>query len=278
MRDLPTERTDTTALNYQTIEEGEEDVRGALKSTLCFDKGSAFIVIVKLFVLRVSVCLFVPQHCWDASVGHHSVPPQAEGPPGAAARLQRGELNERARAQLQQQEDAGEGSDNGHAAEHGDGDGKLGRQLERRVAVSLSHHVVVRGLPHVLAEVRAGVGDGVQGPVGGAGQARMGAEGAARQAGRWALQAGWDGSWCYGVSHCVVDGLLAHREAFWTLFNAALPKEVVPRVALWKTRKLYRSASAQKTQEQRQRREHWQRKTNTVSVPEKTALDKCSLK
>lgn len=229
---------------------------------------------VKVFVLRVCVCLFVPQHCWDASVGYHSVSPQAEGPPGAAACLQRWELNECAWAQLQQQEDAGKGSDNGHAAEHSNGDGKLGLQLELRFDIILSHHVVIRGLPHVLVEVQAGARDRVQGRVRGAGQARLGAEGAARQAGRWARQAGWDGSWCYRVSHCVADGLLAHREARWTFFNAALLKEVVPRVALCKTGKLYRSASTQKTQEQKQRYEHWQPKTNTILDPEKTALYK----
>lgn len=208
---------------------------------------------VKLFVLRVRVCLVVPPHCRDASIRYHSVPAQAEGPPGAAACLQRRELNKCARAQLQQQKDAGKGSDDGHAAEHSHGDGELGHQLELGVSMIFSHHEVIRGLPHELVEVHAGAGGWVQGPVRGAGQARLGAEGAARQAGRWARQAGWDGSWCYRVSHCVVDGLLAHREACWTLFNAALLKEVVPRVALCKTGEVHESTSTQKNHKSRSR-------------------------
>lgn len=130
MRDLTTERTNTTALNYQMIQKIERDEREALNSTLCFDKGSPFIMDVKLVILRVCVGLVIPPHCWDSSVCHHPVSSQAEGAPGATACLQRWKLNERSRAQLEQQEDAGEGSDNGHAAEHSDGDGKLGCQLE----------------------------------------------------------------------------------------------------------------------------------------------------
>lgn len=130
MRDLTTERTNTTALNYQMIQKIERDEREALNSTLCFDKGSPFIMDVKLVILRVCVGLVIPPHCRDSSVCHHPVSSQAEGAPGAIACLQRWKLNERSRAQLEQQEDAGEGSDNGHAAEHSDGDGKLGCQLE----------------------------------------------------------------------------------------------------------------------------------------------------
>lgn len=189
---------------------------------------------VKLVVLRVRVALVVPPHCRDSSVRHHPVSPQAEGAPGAAACLQRWKLNERARAQLEQQEDAGEGSDNGHAAEHSDGDGELGRQLEVRLPVRLGRHEVIRGLPHVLVEVHAGAGERVQGAVRGAGQTRLGAEAAACEAGRRARQAGGDGSWCYGVAHRVVEGLLAHRKARWTFFYAALLEEVEARVALCK--------------------------------------------
>lgn len=232
MRDLTNERTDTTALNYRVIKETEGDAREALKSTLCFDKGSPFIVDVKVVVLRVRVCLVVPPHGRDSSIGHHPVPPQAEGAPGAAACLQRWKLNERSGAQLQQQEDAGEGSDNGHAAEHGDGDGELGRQLTLRLSLTLSRHEVVGGLPHELVQVQAGAGQSVQGAVRGAGQAGLGAEAAAGQAGLRARQAGWDGSWSYGVPHRVAQGLLAHGEACRTFFDAALLKEVVARVAL----------------------------------------------
>lgn len=232
MRDLTNERTDTTALNYQMIKETGGDAREALKSTLCFDKGSPFIADVKVVVLRVRVRLVVPPHGRDSSIRHHPVPPQAEGTPGAAACLQRRELNERSGAQLQQQEDAGEGGDNGHAAEHGDGDGELGRQLQLRLSLALSRHEVVGGLPHVLVEVQAGAGERVQGAVRGAGQAGLGAEAAAGQAGRRARQAGWDGGWSDGVPHRVAEGLLAHGEARRTFFYTALLKEVVPRVAL----------------------------------------------
>lgn len=58
------------------------DVGEALKSTLCFDKGSPFIVDVKLFIIRVRI--FITPHCRDASVRHHPVTPEA------AASLQRG--------------------------------------------------------------------------------------------------------------------------------------------------------------------------------------------
>lgn len=192
------------------------------------------MVDVKLVVLRVRVPLVIPPHRWDSSVRHHPVSPQAEGAPGAAAGLQRWELNERARAQLEQQEDAGEGSDDGHAAEHSDGDGELGRQLELRPSVGLSRHEVIRGLPHVLVEVHAGAGERVQEAVRWARQTRLGAEAAAREAGWWARQAGGDGRRGYRVAHCVVEGLVAHREARRTFLYAALLKEVEPRVALCK--------------------------------------------
>lgn len=170
----------------------------ALKSTLCFDKGSPFIVDVKLFIF--SVRIFITPHCRDASVRHHPVTPEA------AASLQRGQLNEHTRAQLQQQENHSEGGDNGHAAERSDGDGKPGGELELRSRVALAHHEAAGRLPHVMVEVQAGARRGVQGGVKGAGQASPGAEAAAGQAGRWAGQTGWDGSWCYIISHCVVEG------------------------------------------------------------------------
>lgn len=190
------------------------------------------MVDVKLVVLRVRVALVIPPHGWDSSVRHHPVSAQAEGAPGAAAGLQRWKLDERARAQLQQQEDAGEGRDDGHAAEHGDGDGQLGGQLEIRLSVGLGRHEVTRGLPHVLVEVHAGAGERVQGAVRGARQTGLGAEAAASEAGRGARQAGRDGGWGYGVAHGVVEGLLAHGEARRTFLYTALLEEVVAGVAL----------------------------------------------
>lgn len=185
-----TERTVTAALNYQTIKEKGRDVGEALNSTLCFDKGSPLIVDVKLIVVGVRVYIVIPPHCRDASVRDHSISPKAEAAPEAFASLQRRQLNDRARAQLQEQEDSSEGGDNGHAAKHSDGDGKLGSQLDIRLHFPLAHHVIARWLSHVLVDVQAGARDGVQGSVNGAGQARLRAEAAAGQAGRWAGQAG----------------------------------------------------------------------------------------
>lgn len=162
----------------------------ALNSTLCFDKGSPFIVDVKLIVVGVRIYLLIPPHCRDASVRHHSVSPEAEAAPEAFASLQRRQLNERAGAQLQEQEDTSEGGDNGHAAKRSDGDGKLGSQLDIRFHFPLAHHVIARGLSHVLVDVQAGARDGVQGSVKGAGQTGLRAEAAAGQAGRRAGQAG----------------------------------------------------------------------------------------
>lgn len=203
---------------------------------------------VKLVVLRVRVRLVISPHRWDSSIRHHPVPPQAEGAPGATACLQRRELNESARAQLQQQEDAGEGGDDGHAAEHGDGDGKLGHQLEILASAPLSLRGVFGGLPHVLGDVYASARERIQGVVRGAGQAGLGAEAAAGQAGLRARQAGWDGSWRYRVPQCVVDGLAAHRKAWRTFLHTALLKEVVPSVALWNTGGPIGSACAQEAQ------------------------------
>lgn len=100
--------------------------------------------------------------------------------------------------------------------------------------------------------MHAGAGERVQEAVRGARQARLGAEAAASEAGPWARQAGWDGSWCYRVSHCVVDWLVAHRKACWTFFYTALLKEVVPRVTLCNTGKINRSTLKQKTQKENQ--------------------------
>lgn len=80
--------------------------------------------------------------------------------------------------------------------------------------------------------MQAGARVGVQGAVRGAGQTGQRAEAAAGQAGLWAGQAGWDGSWFHKVSHCVVERLGAHREACWTFFHTALLKEVVACIAL----------------------------------------------
>lgn len=204
---------------------------GALKSTLCFDKGSPLIVDVKVVVLRVRVRLVVAPHCRNAPVRHHAVAPQAEAAAEAGAALQRGQLDDGARAHLQQQEDAGEGGDDGHAAEHGDGDGEPRGQLGVQLLVRLAHHEAAGRLAHVLGGVQARAGYGVQGAVARAGQAGVGAEAAAGQAGRRAGQAGRDGGWCYGVAHCVVEGLGAHGEACWTHLYAALLKEVVVAVA-----------------------------------------------
>lgn len=176
----------------------------ALKSTLCFDKGSPLILDVKLLIIRVCIYPIVPPHCRDAAVRDHPISPEA------AACLQRGQLDESAGAQLQHQEGASKGGDDGHAAEHGDGDRQPGAELELEPRVPLARHEAVRGLAHVLVEVQAGAGDGVQGAVRGAGQAGPGAEAAAGQAGRWAGQAGWDGGRWYKVSHCVVEELGAH--------------------------------------------------------------------
>lgn len=227
---------------------------------------------VKLVVLRVRVPLLVPPHCWDSSVRHHPVSPQAEGAPGAAACLQRWKLNEGARAQLEQQEDAGKGSDNGHAAEHGDGDGKLGCQLELRLSVMLSRHEVIGGLPHVLVEVHAGAGERVQGAVRGARQTRLGAEAAAGQAGWWARQAGGDGGWCYRVAHCVVEGLVAHRKARWTFFYTALLKEVVARVALCKRKSKQVNTQIENAKEKQGRKLRQLKLTKTNLVSRKTAV------
>lgn len=209
----------------------------ALKSTLCFDKGSPLILDVKLFVFGVCVYAVIPPHCRDAAVRHHPVSPEAEGAPEAAAGLQGGQLDEGAGAQLQQQEDPGEGGDDGHAAEHGDGDGQLGAELQLQTGAPLAHHEAAGRLAHVLVEVDAGAGDGVQGAVGGAGQTGLRAEAAAGQAGRQAGQAGRDGGWRYKVSHCVVERLGADGEARWTFFHTALLKEVVAGVALCKTQR-----------------------------------------
>lgn len=63
------ERTVTTALNYPTEQKKEKkDVWEALKSTLCFNKGSPLILDVKLFVVRVCIHPIVPPHCRDATV------------------------------------------------------------------------------------------------------------------------------------------------------------------------------------------------------------------
>lgn len=166
----------------------------ALKSTLCFDKGSPLILDFKLFVFGVCIHPIVPPYCWDATVRYHPIPSEAEAAPEAAARLQRGQLDERSGAQLQQQEDTGEGGDDGHAAEHSDGDGQPGVELELRFRIPLTHHEAPGRLAHVLVEVHAGAGDGIQGTVWRAGQAGMRAEAAAGQAGRRAGQAGRDGS------------------------------------------------------------------------------------
>lgn len=139
-----TERTVTAALNYQTIKQKGRDVGEALNSTLCFDKGSPFIVDVKLIVVGVRVYLLIPPHCRDASVRDHSISPKAEAAPEAFASLQRRQLNERARAQLQEQEDSSEGGNNGHAAKHSDGDGELRSQLDIRFHLPLAHHVIAR--------------------------------------------------------------------------------------------------------------------------------------
>lgn len=101
----------------------------ALKSTLCFDKGSPLILDVKLFVFRVCIYHVIPPHCWDATVRHQPISAETEGAPETTAGLQRRQLNERAGAQLQHQEDAGEGGDDAHAAEHGDGYGEPGAGL-----------------------------------------------------------------------------------------------------------------------------------------------------
>lgn len=98
----------------------------ALKSTLCFDKGSPLILDVKLFVFRVCIYPFLPPHCWDATVRHHPISAETEGAPETTASLQRGQLDERAGAQLQHQEDASESGDDGHAAEHSNGYGEPG--------------------------------------------------------------------------------------------------------------------------------------------------------
>lgn len=177
---------------------------------MCFDEGSPLILDVKLFVFGVCVYAIIPPHCGDAAVRHHPVPPEAEGAPETAAGFQRGQLDEGAGAQLQQQEDAGEGGDDGHAAEHGDGDGQLGAELQLQPRVPLAHHEAAGRLAHVLVEVVAGARDGVQRAVGGAGQAGLRAEAAAGQAGRRAGQAGGDGGWRYEVSHCVAERLGAH--------------------------------------------------------------------
>lgn len=76
---------------------------------------------VKLIIFRVRVQPIVPPDRRNAAVRHYPASPQAE----ATARLQRGQLDERAGAELKQQEYACEGSDDGHTAEQGDGDGKL---------------------------------------------------------------------------------------------------------------------------------------------------------
>lgn len=80
---------------------------------------------VKVIVFRVRVYLVIPPHCRDTPVWHHPVSPEAEAAPKAAASLQRGQLKDRTWAQLQQQEDSSEGGDDGHTAEHSNGDGKL---------------------------------------------------------------------------------------------------------------------------------------------------------
>lgn len=174
---------------------------------MCFDKGSPLILDVKLFVFGVCIYPFIPPHCRDATVRNHSVSPQAEAAPDATASLQRWQLDECARADLQQQEDAGEGGNDGHAAEHSNGDWQPGAEVDLQCRVTVAHHEAARGLAHVLVEVQAGARDGIQGAVWEAGQASPRAEAAAGQAGRWTGQAGWDGSWCYKVSHCVVEGL-----------------------------------------------------------------------
>lgn len=94
------------------VEQEEEGVMKALKSTLCFDKGSSLVMDGELFIFWVSVQSVVPPNRRDAAVRHHPAPPQAE----AAAGLQQGQLDERAGAQLQHQKDAREGRDDGHAA------------------------------------------------------------------------------------------------------------------------------------------------------------------
>lgn len=83
--------------------------------------------------------------------------------------------------------------------------------------------------------MQAGARVGVQGAVRGTGQTGPRAEAAAGQAGLWAGQAGWDGSWFHKVSHGVVERLGAHREACWTFFHTALLKEVVACIALCNT-------------------------------------------
>lgn len=173
---------------------------GALKSTLCFDKGSPLIVDVKLFVFRVCIYPFIPPHCGDTAVRHHPVAPEAEAPAQASAGLQRGQLDERPGAQLQQQEDAGKSGDDGHAAEHGDGDGQLGAELELRADAPLAHHEAAGGLTLDLVEVQAGARDGVQVVVRGAGQAGVWAEAFAGQTGGLAGQASQDGGWFHKVS------------------------------------------------------------------------------
>lgn len=132
----------------------------ALKSTLCFDKGSPLIVDVKLFVIRVCVHPFISPHCWDAAIRHYPFPSKAEATPKAAAGFQGGQLDERTGAQLQQQEDASKGGNDGHAAEHSNGNGQLGAEL--RFRVPLAHHKAARRLAHILVEVYTGAGDGVQ--------------------------------------------------------------------------------------------------------------------
>lgn len=214
------------ALNYQTNEEEEEGSVEVLKSTLCFDKGSLLIVDVKLFVVGVCIKPFLPPHCWDAAVGPHPVPPQAE----AAAGFQRGQLDVSAWAQLQQEEDASEGGDDGHAAQHSDGDGQTGVEFQLRFCGHLFPDGDAGGLPHVLTVVQAPAH--VQGAVRRAGQAGVRAEAAAGQTGQRAGQAGRDGGWEDGVSHRVVERLRAHCEARRTFFHTALLEGVVARVAL----------------------------------------------
>lgn len=133
-------------------------------------------------------------------------------------------------AQLQQEEDASEGGDDGHAAQHGDGEGHTGVEFLLRFCVYLFPYGDAGGLAHVLTVVQASAR--VQGAVRRAGQAGVWAEAAAGDAGRRAGQAGQDGGWEDGVSNRVVERLGAHCEARRTFFHTALLKGVVASVAL----------------------------------------------
>lgn len=136
----------------------------------------------------------------------------------------------------------------------------------------MSRHEVIRGLPHVLVEVHAGTGERVQGAVRWARQTHPGAEAAASEAGWWARQAGGDGSWCYGVAHCVVEGLAAHRKARWTFFYTALLKEVVPRVALCKRKSKQVNTQIENAKEKQGRKLRQLKLTKTDLVSRKTAV------